>query len=50
MAGAISLGLGIVLLIAGAHQAGILVFIGLIAGAWGLWRLVTLSGKNRGQP
>ena len=50
MAGAISLGLGIVLLIAGAHQAGILVFIGLIAGAWGLWRLVTLSGKNTKPP
>ncbi|MGD0607446.1 MAG: hypothetical protein ABSA53_28165 [Streptosporangiaceae bacterium] len=51
LAGAVSLGLGLVLLIVSApHHVGFLVLIGLIAGAWGLWRLVTLSGKNRGQP
>jgi eukaryotic-like serine/threonine-protein kinase len=49
--GAIALGVGIVLLIAGAaNHLGIIVIIGLIAGAWGMWRLVTLSGKNPPQP
>jgi hypothetical protein len=49
--GAISLGLGLVLVLVGSPEhLGFLVFIGLIAAAWGLWRLVTLSGKNRGQP
>jgi hypothetical protein len=40
----------VLLIVSGSHHVGFLVFIGLIAGAWGLWRLVTLSGKNRGQP
>ncbi len=51
LTGAISLGLGLVLLIVSApYHLGFLVLVGLIAGAWGLWRLVTLSGKNHGQP
>src|SRR5260370_32370111 len=49
--GAIALGLGVVLLIAGpASHTFILVIIGLIAGAWGLWRLVTLTGKDQEPP
>jgi hypothetical protein len=49
--GGIVLGLGIVLLIigAGAHEV-ILVIIGLIAGAWGIWRLVTQVGSNTEPP
>jgi hypothetical protein len=50
-AGAIALGLGVVLLIAGAaSHTFIFVIIGLIAGGWALWRLVTLSGKNQKPP
>jgi hypothetical protein len=49
--GAISLGLGIVLLIAGAvGHVPILVIIGLIGGAWGMWRIVSLTGKNTKPP
>jgi hypothetical protein len=49
--GAIALGLGVVLLVAGAaSQTLIFVIIGLIACAWGLWRLITLSGKNQKPP
>ena len=41
------LGAGIVLLIAGAGaNQVILVIIGLVAGAWGIWRLVTQVGNN----
>ena len=48
--GAIALGLGIVLLIVGASVgATIIVLIGLGAGAWGIWRLVT-AGANSQQP
>ncbi len=49
--GGVSLGLGLVLLIAGAaaHQ-DIVVIIGLIAAAWGVWRLVTLVGTNTKPP
>jgi len=50
--GVIALGLGILLLIIGAtsqaSQAGIIVTIGLVAGAWGMWRLITgTSNKNK---
>ena len=49
--GALSLGLGIVLLIGGAGgNVGILVILGLIAAAWGMWRLVTMGGKNTKPP
>lgn len=48
--GAIALGLGIVLLVIGAaSHAPIIVIGGLVAGAWGIWRLVTASG-NRTRP
>jgi hypothetical protein len=49
--GAISLGLGIVLLIAGAvAHLPVLVIIGLIGGAWGMWRVVSLSGNHTKPP
>jgi hypothetical protein len=49
--GAVSLGLGLVLLIGGAGgHLGILVIIGLIAAAWGIWRLVTVGGQNTKPP
>ncbi len=48
--GAIALGLGIVLLIIGAAvHIAIVVIGGLVAGAWGIWRLVTGTG-NSGKP
>ena len=51
VAGAIALGLGIVLLIIGAVvHVSIIVIVGLIAGAWGLWRLVTRTGSNTKPP
>jgi hypothetical protein len=51
VAGAIALGLGIVLLIIGAVvHVSIIVIVGLIAGAWGLWRLVTGTGSNTKPP
>ena len=50
-AGALSLGLGLVLLVVGAaSHVNILVIIGLIAAAWGVWRLVTLIGTNTKPP
>ena len=49
--GGLSLGLGLVLLIVGAaSHVGVLVIIGLIAAAWGVWRLVTLTGTNTKPP
>jgi eukaryotic-like serine/threonine-protein kinase len=49
--GIISLGLGILLLIAGAAaHLPVLVIIGLIGGAWGMWRVVSLSGNNTKPP
>jgi hypothetical protein len=51
--GAIALGLGILLLIIGASASlPIVVIGGLVAGAWGIWRLVTASGNstNRSGP
>jgi hypothetical protein len=45
--GGVALGLGILLLIIGA-SAGLSVVVigGLVAGAWGIWRLVTTSGNG----
>jgi hypothetical protein len=49
--GAIALGLGIVLLIIGAASSvPIVVLIGLGAGAWGIWRLVTATGNSPKPP
>jgi hypothetical protein len=49
--GAIALGLGIVLLIIGAaSHVAIVVIGGLVAGAWGMWRLVTGIGNNAKPP
>jgi eukaryotic-like serine/threonine-protein kinase len=46
--GAIALGLGIVLLIIGAvGHVSIIVIGGLVAAAWGIWRLVTGTGPER---
>jgi hypothetical protein len=52
-AGALSLGLGIVivLLIAGdVNRVVILALIGLAAAGWGIWRLVTIRGNNTKPP
>ena len=47
VAGAIALGLGIVLLIIGAvGHVFIIVIGGLVAAAWGMWRLVTGTGTK----
>ena len=49
VAGAITLGLGIVLLIIGAvGHASIIVIGGLVAAAWGIWRVVTGTGTRTG--
>jgi len=49
VAGDIALGLGIVLLIIGAvGHAFIIVIGGLVAAAWGMWRLVTGTGTGTG--
>jgi hypothetical protein len=51
LAGAIALGLGIVLLIIGAAgHLSIVVIGGLVAGAWGMWRLVTATGNKPKPP
>jgi hypothetical protein len=49
--GGIALGLGIVLLVIGA-SAGLSVVVigGLVAGAWGIWRLVASSGNGPQPP
>ena len=48
--GAVALALGILLLVIGAvSQVSIVVIGGLVAGAWGIWRLVTATGKG-GRP
>ena len=45
--GAIALGLGVVLLIIGAVvHVSVVVFGGLVAAAWGIWRLVTGTGPG----
>jgi hypothetical protein len=47
VAGAIALGLGIILLIIGAvGHVFIIVIGGLVAAAWGMWRLVTGTGTK----
>jgi len=49
--GAIALGLGVVLLIIGASAGlSIVVIGGLVAGAWGIWRLVATSGNGPRPP
>ena len=49
--GAITLGLGIVLLIIGAaSHIAVVVIGGLVAAAWGIWRLVTGTGNNAKPP
>ena len=49
--GAIALGLGIVLLIIGAaSNIPVIVIGGLVAGAWGMWRLITGIGRARKPP
>jgi hypothetical protein len=46
----LALALGILLLAIGAAGGGSIVVIGgLVAGAWGMWRLVTATGKG-GKP
>ena len=48
-AGAIALGLGILLLVVGAaSQLTIIVLGGLVVAAWGMWRLVTGTGTGTG--
>jgi eukaryotic-like serine/threonine-protein kinase len=49
--GAVALGLGVILLIIGA-SAGVSVVVigGLVAGAWGIWRLVATSGNGPQPP
>ena len=48
--GAVALALGILLLVIGAvSQVSIVVIGGLVAGAWGMWRLVTATGTG-GRP
>ena len=47
VAGAIALGLGIVLLIVGAAgHVSVIVIVGLVAAAWGIWRFVTGAGTK----
>lgn len=49
--GAAALGLGIVLLIIGAAgHLSVVVIGGLVAGAWGMWRIVTATGNNPKPP
>jgi uncharacterized membrane protein HdeD (DUF308 family) len=49
--GGIALGVGIVMLIAGAVASQVIVVvIGLIAAAWGMWRLVTAGAGKNAQP
>ena len=49
--GAVALGLGIVLLIIGAaSHISVIVIGGLVASAWGIWRLVTSTGPGRKPP
>jgi hypothetical protein len=45
--GAMALSFGIVLLIIGAvDHVGLIVIVGLVAAAWGIWRLVTRTGPG----
>ena len=48
--GAVALALGILLLAIGAaSHISVVVIGGLVAGAWGMWRLVTATGRS-GKP
>jgi hypothetical protein len=48
--GAVALALGVVLLVIGAaSHIGVVVIGGLVLGAWGMWRLVTATGRG-GKP
>ena len=48
--GAVALALGVLLLVIGAaSHISVVVIGGLVAGAWGIWRLVTATGRN-GKP
>jgi hypothetical protein len=40
----------VLLIIGAAVHAGLLVIVGLAAAAWGVWRLVTLSGPSSKPP
>jgi hypothetical protein len=49
--GAVVLAVGILLLVIGASShISVVVIGGLVAGAWGMWRLVTAAGKGSGPP
>ena len=49
--GAVALALGVLLLVIGAaSHISVVVIGGLVAGAWGMWRLVAASGKGSGPP
>jgi hypothetical protein len=49
--GAVALAVGILLLVIGAAiHVSVVVIGGLVAGAWGMWRLVTASGRSGGKP
>jgi hypothetical protein len=49
--GAVALALGVLLLVIGAaSHISVIVIGGLVAGAWGMWRLVTASGRGGGRP
>jgi eukaryotic-like serine/threonine-protein kinase len=55
IAGSIAVAVGIVFIFTGAansHNAGgvVLLIIGLLGAAWGVWRLVTLGPKNTNPP
>jgi len=48
--GAVALALGVLLLVIGAaSHISVVVIGGLVAGAWGMWRLVTATGRG-GKP
>jgi len=48
--GAVVLAVGILLLVIGASShISVVVIGGLVAGAWGIWRLVTATGRS-GKP
>jgi hypothetical protein len=49
--GGIALGVGVVMLIAGAGASQFaVVIIGLIVAAWGIWRLITAGGGPNTPP
>jgi len=49
--GGVALALGVLLLVIGAaSHISVVVIGGLVAGAWGMWRLVTASGRGVGRP